>query len=280
MKWSLAVAAILVSISGTMAAQEARGLRVERDVAIRIWLPAGEIEVRGWDLDSVDLRGSVAAGNQLVGGGSTSAVKFAVESRRPGANALPSGRFVLSVPRAARLWIKSTAAIVSAHGLRGELDVLQVDGRTTLTDLSGVVNVESIDGTIALTRATGVLRVRSGAASVSLGAIRGRLEVSTVGGAVSWDGRNATGDAVDARVITVGGEVRLDGSLPRGSVLAIETHDGSVHLRLSNDGAAAVSATGGTQRIAAGLADPSGKQGRITVRTFKGTVNAAVASGI
>src|SRR5690606_25270352 len=117
-KWSLAVAGILVSISGTMAAQETRGLRVERDVAIRIWLPTGEIEVRGWDLDSVDLRGSVAAGNQLVGGGSTSAVKFAVEARRPGANALPSGRFVLSVPRAARLWIKSTAAIVSAHGLR------------------------------------------------------------------------------------------------------------------------------------------------------------------
>jgi hypothetical protein len=276
----LLVAVAFVACTGALAGQEARGLRVESNVAIRMWLPAGEIEVRGWDLDSVDLRGSVATGNQLVGGGTSSAVKFAVEPRRPGGTTLPSGKLVLNVPRGARLWIKSTAAVVSAHGLRGELDVLQVDGRTTLTDLRGVVNVESIDGTIALNRASGVLRVRSGAASVSLGAISGRLEVSTVGGAVTWDGRNATGDAVDARVITVGGEIRLDGSLPRGSALAIETHDGNVNLRLTDAAAAAVSASGGTQRISAGLASPAGKQSRITVRTFKGTVNAGTASGI
>jgi len=270
---------LLLLGTGTLTAQQ-RGLRVDRDVAIRMWLPAGDIEVRGWDRDSIDVRATSAAGSQFVGGGTAAAVKFAVEAKRPGDRALPAARVVMSVPRTARLWVKATTAVVTVSGLSGELDVLQVDGRTMLRDVGGVVTVESIDGSIALARASGVMRIRSGAATVDLAGITGSLDVSTVSGSVTWNGATIPATAIEARVVTVGGAVTLDGGLSPGSTLAIETHDGDVHLQLARDAATVVSATGGTQRIAAALADPRGKQSRITVRTFKGTVNAGVSSGI
>jgi hypothetical protein len=134
-----------------------------------------------------------------------------------------------------------------------------------------------------MARAEGVIRIRGGAATISLGDIRGRLDVSSISGDVNLAGAPSTSRSVgelQARVVTVGGDVTLIGGLPTGGSIGIETHDGHVRLVLHRATVPQVIATGGTRQIAAGLETAAGKLGVVTVHTFKGTVNAAVTGGI
>jgi len=278
----IVVAGLALVAPLTSQQRQVRALAADQDVAIRLWVPAGFVEVQGWDRDSVDVRVTPEPGTTFSGGGTRSAAKFALEARS-GSAELPSATMRVMVPRRARLWIKSTTATVHVQGVRGELDVLQVDGATTLRDLRGVISVESIDGTIALSRADGVIRIRGGAAAISLGGIYGRLDVSSISGNVSLTGAAGADGPVgelQAEIVTVGGDVMLIGGLPAGGSLGIETHDGDVQLVLHRATVPQVLATGGTRHVAAGLETAAGKVGVVTVRTFKGTVNASVTGGI
>jgi hypothetical protein len=259
-----------------------RAMAAEPNVAIRLWVPAGFVEVQGWDHDSVDVRVTPAPGTTLSGGGTRAASKFSLETNL-GDSVLASATMRVKVPRGARVWIKSTTASVSVQGVRGELDVLQVDGAITMRDLRGVIRAESIDGTISLVRADGVTRIRSGAGAIGVGAIRGRLDVSSISGDITLTGviREAElASELHADIETVGGRVMLIGGLPNAGSLTIATHDGTVDLVLHRASVPRVEASGGTLRIAAGLETSSGKVGVVTVRTFKGTVNASITGGI
>ena len=102
---------VAMLIAAPLAAQQrlVRGMPVDRDVAIRLWVPAGFVEVQGWDRDSVDVRVTPAPGTTLSGGGTRSAAKFALETSR-GDSVLASATMRVMVPRGVRLWIKSTTA--------------------------------------------------------------------------------------------------------------------------------------------------------------------------
>lgn len=259
-----------------------RGMAVDHDVAIRLWVPAGFVEVQGWDLDSIDVRVTPVAGTSMSGGGTRAATKFALETTR-GDSVLASATMRVRVPRGAKVWIKSTTATVNVQGVRGVLDVLQVGGATTLSDLRGVVTVESIDGAIALARADGVIRIRGGAGTIGLGGVRGRLEVSSISGNVTLTGITTEAELnteLRAEIETVGGRVMLVGGLPSAGTLSIATHVGNVELVLHRVSVPRVVSNGGTQRVAAGLENEVGKHGTVTVRTFKGVVNASVTGGI
>lgn len=271
----------LVFVAGSLTGQQqVRAQRANVDIAIRVWLPAGAIQVEGWDHDSIEVHATPGRGSQFVGGGTADAAKFAVEWKQGGGNELPSGQLRLKVPRQARLWIKSTTASVAVQGMGGELDVLQVDGSITLRDLAGVVTVEAIDGSIDIDRVTGVTRIRGGSAVVTVGDVRGNLNISSVTGPVSFNWPIGATEAVRARVTTVSGTVQLTGGLPPASTVDIETHDGRVDLRVPRSNPPEIRTTGGTTRIAPGLATPDGKRGMITIYTFKGVVNASTIGGI
>lgn len=275
----------LVLLASPAVAQDpfARALAANSSVAIRLWIPDGAIEVRGWDRDSIDVQGTVAPGSRLSGGGSRAAAKFTLEPVREGDVTLPSAQIRIFVPRTANVWIKSTSARVTVQGVRGQLDVLQVAGPTLLRDMRGVVTVESIDGIIELSRMNGTTRIRGGATQVDLSDIAGRLDVSTVSGDVSLGGPRQTSGfapALQAHLATVGGSVTVSGGLPEASMVEIETHDGNVSLALLRPTPPRVEATGGVIRIDPSLRDPAGKRGAIVVRTFKGIINASIIGGI
>lgn len=282
---------LLLLLAGTpLAAQqrEVRAMRAAPDVAIRLWVPAGVVQVEGWDHDSVEVRATPARGTRFGGGGTATAMKFSLENLRSNDTLLPSAQLRVFVPRKAKLWIKSTMATVHVREVSGELDVLQVAGLTTVFDASGVVTVESIDGATRLLRVNGVVRLRGGSGAARVEESSGTLDASLVSGNLlvsrntvkRADGSGVPGLSLTGRIETVSGTVWFLGSLGRGGRLEISTHDGAVDLQLAGGPAPMVETAvpGATLDEAVRAGNP--EAGRFVVRSFKGTVNAVHVGGI
>ncbi|WP_373057737.1 DUF4097 family beta strand repeat-containing protein [Gemmatimonas sp.] len=244
-----------------------RGYAVTRDVAMRIYVPAGHVRVVTWSRDSVDLAGTIGANASVFGGGSRTHVKLGVESRTASDSTMPRADLVISVPRAAHVWIKTIDGDIDVRGTTGELEAYAVRGRIAVYDVSGVTALESIDALVTVDRATGDLRVRGGKGDVSLVAVRGTVSVATISGAVSLSEFNG-----DGRVETIGGNVTFRSGSLAGMQLDIQTHAGAITLLLA---AARAPALDLSSRAAPPLLPKlvqSPANGRIVARSFKGRI--------
>lgn len=272
----LLVAALSIALPVAGQQRLVRAMAVDPDAAIRLWLPAGFVEVQGWDRDSVDVRATPAPGTSLVGGGSRSAAKFSLETNR-GDSVLASASVRVMVPRRARLWIKATTATVNVQGVRGELDLLQVSGGTSISDGQGVVRVESITGAITLMRVSGAMVIRGGSGRMRLSSVAGTLEATSVSGAV-W--LSDASQPLEGNIETVGGEAQVLGRLHAETRLSVATHDGPITIIPFGAPLPKVEGTVPGSTIPPGVRDASGAGGIITVRSFKGVLNVANTGGI
>jgi hypothetical protein len=278
------VIGIAVLLTAPLSAQQrlVRAMAVDQDVAIRLWVPAGFVEVKGWDRDSVDVRVTPAAGTSLSGGGTRASTKFALETTL-GDSVLASGTMRVMVPRGARVSIKSTTASVIVQGIRGELDVVQVSGSISVLDGRGAVRTESIAGDISMNRVNGAITVRGGAGKVSLEEVSGTLESSTVSGSVTLGTRinaSAPPSALLANLETVGGEVRIIGRWHADTRLGVSTHDGPITIISMSTPMPRVESSVPGAIIPPEARDASGAGGIIAVRSFKGKLNVAASGGI
>jgi hypothetical protein len=274
--------ALLLLLPGLVAAPsvaaQQRGVwarQVEPTVAIRLWLPDGFAEIRGWDHDSIEVRSTAADGDRFLAGGTATAVKLAAESRTAPDAGLASARVRIFLPRRARLWVKSTIASVDVAGLAGELDILTVTGGIAVADTKGVVTVESIEGSVTLSRLDGVIRLRGGAGETRLTDLAGRLDASLVSGTVHLTGQVG----VSGQLETVGGAIWVVGTLVPGARLALTTHDGAVRV-IANGAAPPRLET----EAAGAVIDPTMRtapetNGIIVITSYKGSVNAVRGSG-
>lgn len=244
-----------------------RGYAATRDVAIRIYVPAGRVQVVTWSRDSVDLAGTIGANASVFGGGSRTHVKLGVESRTASDSTMPRADLVISVPRAARVWIKTIDGDIDVRGTTGELEAYAVRGRIAVHDVSGVTSLESIDALVTVDRATGDLRVRGGKGDVSLVTVQGTVSVATISGAVSLSEFNG-----DGRVETIGGNVAFRSGSLAGMQLDIQTHAGAITLLLPAARAPTLdlSSRAGLPRLPKLAQSPA--NGRIVARSFKGRI--------
>lgn len=255
-----------------------RGVAVDPEVALRLWIPAGEVQVTAWDRDSVAVEATTSEGVQLVGGGSRDAAKYAVEFIDRSRTGLPGAKLVVRVPRRARVWIKSTTAAVVVRGTAAELDVLSVTGHVVVRDVTGSTTVEAINAAVDIGGATGAVRVRGGSGPVVLAAISGAIDVTMVSGSVTVAPQATSGHLPGGRVETVGGMVTLSGTLAPGSTLQVDTHDGAILLQVPPGAPPLVRASGVELSLPAALRGRT-TSGTVEVRTFSGELNVRVLDG-
>ncbi|MEP6591299.1 MAG: DUF4097 family beta strand repeat-containing protein [Gemmatimonadota bacterium] len=269
MKWWVA---LLLLPLGSVAAQGtvSRGFAVSPTVSLRIWLPAGRVQVMTWEHDSIRVTGTVAKGSTFFGGGSGTAAKFGVEQSDPASSSLARGEFVVTVPMRAQVWIKSTDATIESWRTLGDLEILTVAGQVHVVDARGVVTVETIDAPIRVRGAVGTVRLHSGGGALMLRDVSGDLTASTVRGTIDI----ASESLGDGRLETVDGHITLTGRLRPGAFLDVQSHAGTVDLQLPLDAVPSLelASRAGEVRNALGAGNP--KFGRILVRSFKGAINA------
>lgn len=282
----------LAALAAPAAAQQvSRGFALERDAAIRIFNLAGTITVRGWDRDSVAVSGNVPGteGTFYAGGGG-GAAKLGVEPR---GSTPPRVELQVMVPRNARVWIKTDAAVIDVAGVAGQVDAYSVGGRVQVAGPVRTLSVESMDGTIAVEGEMTWVRLRSAGGGVRFLGSAEDLVATSVSGAVAVDARRLG----RARVETVTGGVRIAAALERTSSVSVETHSGTAEILVPPGSAALfeLSTLGGaiSNRLTAAAprpgpggrgqelsfgTDPSGAV--ITARTFKGDILVGRTEGL
>jgi hypothetical protein len=262
---ALALAAAAAASRGS-AQPVVRGYAVAPDVTVRLYIPAGTLRIEAWERDSIHFAGTLGANAAVFGGGARTHVKLGVEARSHTDSTIPAAQVVVQVPRRARLWVKMIDGDLAVSGTTVELEAYTVRGRVDVHDVAGSTTVESIDAPVTLTDAIGDVRVRGSRAPVTLERVRAALSVSTVSGGVTL---RASG--VDGRIETVGGTIDV-GGVRAGGVLELQSHSGTIVLRLDPRGVPALDLSSRRGTTPQPRLRGDARYGRIAARSFRGDV--------
>jgi hypothetical protein len=230
----LPVAAVMLMLAASSAsAQQKVSTRraTTSDASVRLFASVGTVRVIGWDRDSVEITGTVAAGSQLGGLGPpgksapVSGLKFFIEA--PTEKAGREGSLTMRVPRNARVWLKTGSAEVTVSDVTGGLDVNIVGGSITVHGNPRELRAESMDGAVVIDGAPQWMRVKTATGDIKL---RGGENVgaSTISGAIDATG----GEADHLTLETTTGAIRFALTLARGASVQMETHSGPIDVQL------------------------------------------------
>ena len=281
---------LLLALPDVLAAQTrvSRSFPLNPDGSVRIHALVGNVLVRGWDRDSVTVRGTLGAGNRLHSGGGRTGIKMFVEAEndlRPSASTLE-----IMVPARAKVWIKTATADVRVGSVTGSLDVYVISGTIDVSGSPADVNAEAIDGTILIRGSPGWVRAKSASGAVSLWGASRDVTLSTVSGRITVDGNAAPRGGLfeRGRFESVTGDISFRGGIERGADLRFDSHGGAVDVTLPQRGAdIELTTISGAIRNEASSARPlAGRYGRgaelrttvgdggaaLSVRTFKGAI--------
>lgn len=229
----VATLAALAAAAGMAHAQQAtvpvsRGWPLDRDAQVKVFNPNGRIRVIGWARDSVAVSGTMTRGATFFGGGSRRGVKMGIEGQGEGAG----GEITVHVPSAAVVWVRGAATDITVEGLTGGVDVGCVSGQVRISGDPRELTAEAMDGGLEIIGSPGTLRARTASGSLlwmgqagdaTLGSVSGRIQASR-------------GPMGRVRIETISGDVTLDASLEPDADVVIESHSGSVELRLASRG--------------------------------------------
>ncbi len=199
-------------------------LTLSRNGTVEIELQSGEIIVSGTSGNQVRVRGASERG-QLRVDASPSHIEIGM---RPPHGRRYEAHVEVSVPEGTRLMVSGHSADVSIRGVRGEVDVVTMNGDVVIEDASTRVKFESVSGDIRLSRIQGNLRGEAVSGDVELIDATGEVDLETVSGDLTL--QNVRSRSV--RVETMNGEVEFEGPTQSGGRYDFSSHSGDVRLVL------------------------------------------------
>ena len=216
---------------------------VQADGATRLHLQLqrGEVVVRTWDRDAVQVRATYPPGRtlQIERSGGTLVVRVdAQRGRGSGGPSLGPADFEFTVPRGFDVDVEGMAVGVDIQGTEGHVEVTTVQGAIQVRGGRGNISLESVSGRITVEEARGNIRTNTVAGAITVSGSSGEIYGETVGGSITLT--DIRSRRVEAR--TVSGPLRYDGAIEDGGRYTFGTHAGDVWLRLPEDMNARVSA--------------------------------------
>ena len=232
-------AALLVACALPLAAM-AESDSIERKIAasaageVVISNVSGQIDVRGWDRNEVQVTGHLGRGVERLDL-ETSGGRTVVKVVLPRGNSHDGDADIeVSVPKGSSVEVSAVSADVSSRGVLGTQRLKSVSGEVTADIAGDESEVRSVSGDVTV-RGAGKplsLRVSSVSGSLDITNISGKLDVVTVSG----DARVQVGEASDLRGRTTSGSLEVSGKLTRDGRVDVEGVSGDITLRVSAAG--------------------------------------------
>ena len=195
------------------------------------------------------------------------------EQDRGWADLLRGGRvavdFEITVPREVRLEAQTVSGDLVVAGTRGPIDTQSVSGDVRLDDVQGPLRLRTVSG------------------DATIQDFAGQLVGNSVSGDLSFERVRLNG----SDVVTVSGEVRIDGELDRAREHRVKTISGDVDLRLSGGSydIRFVSVSGDLSSQLGGDVGVSGRrdkhvvigaaEAKVTVKTMSGDLELRASGG-
>jgi hypothetical protein len=283
---TFAALVLLAAASASLRAQQTveRGFPLSAKGSVKVYNYAGTLRIVGWDRDSVAVSGTADAGARIFGGGGRDGIKLGVEGSASGT---PRADLVVRVPATAQVWARGAATDVMVEGVIGSVDVGSVGGDVRVEGAPSALVAETMDGRLEIIGSPGVLRAKTATGSLTWRGSGDGATRASVSGRVSAEG----GPLGSARIETVTGDVVVTAALRSDASLVIESHAGSVELRLARDvpvsiTADAIEVSGPGIKPQPAVPAPkraaprklefgkpvAGESAEVTVRSFKGSV--------
>lgn len=194
---------------------------------------AGEIDVRTWDRDALELTGDLGDGSELrfEAGGGNVRVEVEVEGRGGWGGPEPSD-LKLRVPVRAALDLRTVSADIFVDGAGGAaIEAESVSGDVDVRGDTDRLELTSVSGDITFRGTARRSAVESVSGDLELQGLAGELEVSVVSGDVDLEG-----GAFDlGRFEAVSGTLDLRLSIAPGGRFSAETMSGDVELAVPDD---------------------------------------------
>src|SRR6476620_367174 len=265
-RWRIALVVVLASAGFASALQAQRkvwaGYATTSDVSVRLFASVGAVHVIGWDHDSGEVMGSVAAGAKVAlnapQAGAARGLKMFVEA--PTEQSGREGALTMHVPRGARVWLKTGSAELTVTDVTGGLDLNVVGGSITVHGSPRELRAESMDGAVTIDGAPEWMRVKTATGDIAL---RGGQDVgaSTISGTIDARG----GEADHLKLEPTTGTIRFALGLARGATVEMETHSGPIEIQLSRKASVDIDAatvTGEISNAWSGMKPTVGSEGR------------------
>lgn len=248
-------------------------------VNVKLFQVAGSLTLRGWDRDSVVVRGRVQRGDRFYLAGPPDAIKLGVEGSAAGHDAGPCD-LVVYLPRRAQVAVKTVGANVVATDVSGWF--YSVSGDLRLSGNATSLDAQTMSGDLDVAVTSPWVRARTGSGHLLLRGSPQDADVATVSGPLDFA---ATG-VLRAQVVSVTGDIHYVGAPARGSIADFSDHSGAVEFTLpaSVSGVFTLSSVAGAIESQFRQVRPAGSptQGlrltlgrgdsQVTVRTFKGPI--------
>ncbi|MEO8227039.1 MAG: DUF4097 family beta strand repeat-containing protein [Gemmatimonadota bacterium] len=222
---TLATLAISLAQSGDTAS-----MTVGRGDRFELTARSGEITIRTWNRNTVQVRSERSGGAALARRGSTVTIRT-------------SGRydaeddFDVTVPAWMDLSLNDQSGDVHVTGSNASIAIQSVDGDIDVRGGNGVITLTSVQGGVSLRDAQGKISLSSVNSDVSGSGLHGDVMAQTINGEITLD--RIESDNVDAN--TVNGDVTFDGPIRSGGRYRFVTHNGDIAVSVQENADATVS---------------------------------------
>lgn len=280
----------IVAAPAAMAVQDVKEvLPLDSDGRFSISMIAGTITVQGWDSDQVEITGTLDDEAELKVSTSPGAVTVRVEY--PKSERIRNrgrGRecnLVVRVPGTATVEVEGVSANIVIRDVQGRVHAEAVSGGIDISGRPVAVDATTVSGSVVVEGAEKSIRANSVSGSVEVSADGGELYLESVSGRIRI--RGGTLDRVEAG--SVSGNVEFEGRLGRNVRMDLNSHSGSVDVRLLGEVSARLSLetfSGSIESEFGGEADRESRftpkksleytvgsgEGRVNINTFSGSI--------
>lgn len=185
--------------------------------------PGGEIIIRAWDRNTVQIKARHSSRTVVTIRNSGSVLQISSGARRGPANIVD---FDISVPVWMPLNLEGMYSDMSIEGIRADVKAETLNGSISVKGVVGSLNLHSVQGNIVVEGSRGRLELNSVSEGITVVDAEGDITAETISGNV--DLRRIRAKSVE--VGTLSGEILYDGTIQEGGQYSFVSHNGNIML--------------------------------------------------
>ena len=204
------------------------------DARIDVEIISGNIEVRGWDRNQVQVTGTIGddvKALEVSGSGSSISIDLDVPDSWGRRRREIDARLEISIPNGARLSVETVSADITVTEINGTVELGSVSGTVKVSGSPSRAEVETVSGDIEVKGDQTAITAESVSGDVELTGVAETVEASSVSGNIDV---SAT-EIERATFESVSGDLEFSGGLTANARLHSEAHSGNVTLTLPAD---------------------------------------------
>lgn len=205
---------------------------VDGPVELSIDNTSGDVTVRGWDQNEVEITGTLGKNVErleVVSDDGGFAIRVILPRGRR--NRVGSTELNVRAPMASDVRVNAVAADVEVREIEGELNLRTVSGDIVVRDVQDDADLQTVTGDIEAKGSLGDLEAKTVSGDIVASEVTDTAELETVSGDIVVEGENING--LECKLVS--GSIRFEGSLGESADVELECHSGNIVLVLPAD---------------------------------------------